>query len=816
MARVEHAADAHSIQESIRRHARYSLGKAWDNLTPRDRWTAVALSVRDRLVDGMLSTEERYSRAGAKRLSYLSMEYLIGRSLGQNLVNLGLRAAYEEALRGLGIDLNEVEETEVDAALGNGGLGRLAACFLDSLATLGIPAVGYGINYEYGLFKQEIDSGFQREKPDNWLASGSPWQIARPDEACLVPVHGRIEHGTPDRHGGYNPMWLDWDLLIGIPNDMLIPGYGGRTVNVLRLFSAHSSRDFDIQIFNEGDYVKAVEQKIASETVSKVLYPSDAAAPGRELRLVQEYFLVACAVRDLFRKFEQGGSPLRSFPSKVAIQLNDTHPALTIAELMRVLVDEKDLPWEEAWEITQASTSYTNHTLAPEALEAWPVPMLERMVPRHLQIIYEINRRLLAEVQRARPGDPERARRMALIDDAKPPQIRMTNLAIAGSHSVNGVSALHTELVKKVLVPELHELWPAKFNNKTNGVTPRMWLLGANPALAKLIRAAIGEGWITDLRRLRELEARASDAAFQGGLRGARRSNKEELAKIVKETSGVVVDLDSLFDIHVKRIHLYKRQLLKVMHVVHQYLSLLEEGRRPEVPRTYLFAGKAAPGYWAAKHVIKLIHNVARVINADRRASDCMRVAFIPDYRISLAQKIIPAADLGEQISTAGTEASGTSNMKFALNGAVIIGTWDGANAEIVEEIGEENAFIFGLRIPEVRAMRQQRGFHPRELYERDPRVRRVVDAFRSDLFCRDEPRLFAWIHQMLLDENDPYLHLADLPSYLDAQGRADAAFKDPNRWTRMAVLSIARMGRFSSDRAVEEYAREIWQVAAP
>jgi starch phosphorylase len=628
----------------------------------------------------------------------------------------------------------------------------------------------------------------------------------------LVPVYGRIEHGV-DRRGGYNPMWMDWKVLIGIPYDMLIAGFGGRTVNRLRLYAARSSRDFDMQIFNDGDYFKAVEQKIASETISKVLYPSDAVVAGRELRLVQEYFLVACAIRDIVRRFQQTHDNFREFSAKVAIQLNDTHPALSVTELMRILIDEKDLPWEDAWEITQATLGYTNHTLAPEALEKWPVPLLENVLPRHLQIIYEINRRFLDQVSAAYPGDSERQRRMSLIEESTPKRVRMANLAIVGSHSINGVSAIHTGLVKTSLAPDFYQLWPERFNNKTNGVTQRRWLQKANPALADLISASIGEGWITDLEQLRALEKWSTDTGFQTEFQKIKRSNKEQLARIINDGLRIKVDPDSLFDIQVKRIHSYKRQLLNLMHIIDEYLSVIEDGQPPAVPRTYVFAGKAAPGYWWAKQIIKLIHNVGRVINNDARAREWIKVAFIPDYRVSLAEKIIPAADLSEQISTAGKEASGTSNMKFALNGALTIGTLDGANIEILEEVGQENIFIFGLKASEVQAMREQRSYHPWDYYHRDPRVKRVVDTFHSNLFCPHEPGLFASIYDTLLDENDEDFHLADLPAYLKMQASAGTVYNDRTGWTRMAILNIARIGKFSSDRTIKEYARGIWEI---
>ena len=802
-----------SIQESIRRHARYSLGKLWNDLSRRELFNAVALSVRDRLVDQMLETEERYRKDAPKRINYLSIEFLIGQSLGNHLHNLGIRDLYRQALSNFGADLEAVEECEEDAALGNGGLGRLAACFLDSFATLGIPACGYGINYEYGLFKQEIDDGYQIEKADNWLAQSTPWDIPRPDEACLVPVYGRIEHGV-DRKGVYNPMWMDWKVLIGIPHDMLISGYGSRTVSLLRLYAARSSRDFDMQIFNDGDYFKAVEQKIASETISKLLYPSDAIVVGKELRLVQEYFLVACAMRDIVRRFEQDHGGFQDFSAKVALQLNDTHPALAVAELMRILVDEKELEWEEAWTITQATLGYTNHTLAPEALEKWPVPLFESVLPRHLQIIYEINRRLLDRVSVTYPGDVERIRRMSIIEESAPPkQVRMASLAMVGSHSINGVSGIHTELVKTSLAPDFFQLFPERFNNKTNGITQRQWLLKANPGLANLISSTIGERWLTDLYGLRDLESHAANAGFQAEFHKVKRSNKEKLARIIRDTARLKVDPDSLFDVQVKRIHAYKRQLLNVMHIIDEYLSLVEDGRQPTVPRTYIFAGKAAPGYWFAKQIIKLIHNVGRVINNDSRASQWIKVAFVPDYRVSLAEKIIPAADLSEQISTAGTEASGTGNMKLALNGAVTIGTLDGANIEILEEVGEDNVFICGLKVAEIRVMREQKSYRPWEYYARNPHVKRVVDSFSSNLFCPHEPDLFAWISASILDANDEHFHLADFTPYVEAQEKAGNTFRDRDRWVRMAILNVAGMGKFSSDRTVAEYAREIWGV---
>lgn len=801
-----------TLQDSIRRHARYSLGKEWDRLSGQDLFAAVALAVRDRLVDQMLATEARRQRANAKRLYYLSIEFLIGRSLGNNLHNLGLFTLCQEALRGLGVELADIEESERDAALGNGGLGRLAACFLDSLATLDLPGYGYGIHYEYGLFQQEIRNGYQREKPDNWLAYGTPWEIERADEACLIPVYGRIEHAL-DRNGHYNPMWMDWQILIGVPYDFPIVGYGGQTVNYLRLYSARSSADFDMQIFNAGDYIKAVEQKIASETVSKVLYPSDKVEAGLELRLIQEYFIVACAIRDIVKKYQQTHPSFEAFPSQVAIQLNDTHPAVAVAELMRVFVDENDLPWEKAWEITQATFGYTNHTLLPEALEQWPVSLFEYVLPRHLQIIYEINRRFLDQVATVWPDDSERSRRMSIIAEGEQKQVRMGHLAIVGSHSINGVSALHSELVKTSLVPDFFQLWPERFNNKTNGVTQRRWLLQANPELARLLTNTIGDAWITDLEALRALEPAAQDKGFQQEFLRIKRANKQRLAAVIKDLTRVAVDPDSLFDVQVKRIHEYKRQLLNVLHIIHEYLCAIEDGKEPTVPRTYIFAGKSAPGYWAAKQLIKLINNVGRVVNNDPRVQGRIKVVFIPDYRVSLAEKIIPAADLSEQISTAGKEASGTGNMKFALNGALTIGTLDGANIEIMEEVGAENIFIFGLQAQEIQALRAQGSYQPREYCIRYPALQRVMEALQGNLFCRGEAGLFSWIPQALVEHGDEYFHLADLPSYIDMQEEAGAAFKKQREWARKAILNVARIGKFSSDRTIREYATDIWGI---
>jgi glycogen phosphorylase len=801
---------AQRVAEDIVRHARYALCRPIATLSPNELFTAVALSVRTRLIDGLFATDRRVREHAPKTLNYLSIEYLMGRSLRGNLDSLGLRATYREALRRLGADLDTVEGAEPDAALGNGGLGRLAACFLESLATLDMPAWGYGINYEYGLFKQEIQDGHQREKPDNWLARASPWQIERYDEACTVPVYGRVEHGV-DRAGSYNPMWLDWQVIIGVPHDMLIPGFGGRSVQRLRLYTARSSQTFDMQIFNTGDYLKAVERQIASENVSKVLYPVDAGQSGKELRLLQEYFLVACSLRDIVRRFERDHSNFEDLPSKVAVQLNDTHPALAIVELMRILVDEKGLGWAEAWDITRATFGYTNHSLATEALERWPVALVERLLPRHLQLIYEINRRLLAQVGAQRPADPAKLARMSLIEESTFPELRMSHLAMAGSHAINGVSRVHSRLVQTSLAGDFHDLYPSAFTNVTNGVSQRRWLLGANPELAALITRRIGPAWLTKLEALRELEPLADDAAFREEFSAVKHSNKLRLARFIHDASRVSIDADSIFDVHIKRFHAYKRQLLKVLHVVHDYLALIDGGRAPMQPRTYIFSGKAAPGYQRAKQTIKLVNDVARVINADRRAHDHLRIVFMPDYRVSLAELIIPAADIGEQLSTAGTEASGTSNMKLALNGAIGVCTADGANLELCEAIGADNLFMFGSSLEEVQALRHV--YRPAAYRDADPGVARLIDALGSDLFSPGQRGLYEWVVQTLLDPRDEHLHLADLRSYLDAQSRASEAFADRVGWAQRSILNVARSGRFSSDRAVSEYARDIWQI---
>ena len=801
------------FEDLIRHHTRFSRAKRRGRLSRHDWYHVTALAVRDMLVEKMVATEARFDRFGEKKLYYLSLEYLIGRSLENNLFNLGIFDACREFLAENGIELQLLFDEEPDAGLGNGGLGRLAACFLDSMATLGMPGYAYGINYEFGLFRQLINDGYQVEQPDSWRREMSPWLIARPEEACVIPVYGRIEPRL-DRAGEYRPLWTDYRVIVGIPSDLPITGFKSQSVNHVRLFAAAASNEFDIHIFNSGDYVKAVEQKMISETVSKVLYPSDAAQSGRELRLLQEYFFVACAIRDITRSFFARGEDIHDFPSKVAIQLNDTHPALAIAELMRMFVDQHDLPWDLAWEITRETVAYTNHTLMPEALERWPVELLRRLVPRHLEIIYEINRRFLAEaISISRDGRDE-SREISIIEDGDEPQVRMAHLAIVGSHSINGVSKLHSELIKTQLVPELYSLWPQRFSNKTNGVTQRRWLLMANPGLARLLDETIGTVWRVDLEQTRELERFADDQEFQHRFAAVKRANKERLATIVHRIGGIDIDPASILDVQAKRIHEYKRQLLMILGIAHEYLALVEGSVEPAAPRTYLFAGKAAPGYHAAKTIIKLINNLAGVINNDARTHGLIKVVFVPDYRVSLAEKIIPAADVSEQISTAGTEASGTGNMKFAMNGALTIGTLDGANIEIREEVGTDNIFIFGLTASAIGQMRTERSYNPREYYANQPALKRVLDALASDLFCPREPGLFRWIADDLLDR-DEYFVAADFASYVDTQQLISGEYVQPAFWTRKVILNVARIGRFSSDRTVAEYAREIWHLAA-
>jgi len=803
--------DFSNFEISFNNYIKYFLGKQLEDASKNDQLNAVSYAVGKYLIDIGYDTQKRYQENDAKRLHYLSLEFLIGRLLSNNLLNLGIYNRCKRFLEKKGIDLDFLVEKERDPALGNGGLGRLAACFLDSLACLNMPGFGYGINYDYGLFKQLIVNGYQKEKPDYWPNRRSPWLIRRTEERYMVPIYGRVE-GSVDRYGEYNPVWTNWALLIGRPHDILIAGFEGRTVNYLRLFSAEASEDFDIDIFNEGDYFKAVGRKIKSETISKILYPSDSKESGKELRLVQEYFLVACSLKDIIRKYERNHDSFEHFHRKVAIQLNDTHPSLAVVELMRILVDEKGIQWEIAWETTQKTLGYTNHTLLPEALETWPVSILERVVPRHMQLIYEINQRFL-EYLTVRNDDvtTESIAKMSIIQEGPVKQVRMANLAIIGSHSINGVAKVHSNLVKTQLVPEFYKLWPQRFNNKTNGVSPRRWIAACNPGLADFITEFIGRRWIGDLSRIWELETYQYDPGFLERLGKIKLANKEALATLIRKKLFLTVDPQSIFDIQAKRIHEYKRQLLNVLHIIHLYLSIKEDGKDIGHPRTFIFAGKAAPGYHFAKLIIKLIHSVANVINKDPDLHDMIKVVFLPDYRVTLAEKIIPAADVSEQISTAGTEASGTGNMKFAMNGALTIGTLDGANIEIAEQVGDENIYIFGLTVDEVEALRPN--YEPKKFCDDDPDLQRVLKALHSSRFCPDEPGIFKPVFSQLMGAREHYLHLADFRSYVTTQQKIGNDYKDRDKWLSMSVKNIARTGFFSSDRAIQEYADGIWGI---
>lgn len=801
--------NAEALRRDLLGELKYKLGKTPLQANENDWFHALALAVRKRLVDRWLQTEARYGRNQQKRLYYLSMEFLMGQSLMSNLLSLALADTARKVLDELDVDMDAVLRAEYDAALGNGGLGRLAACFVESLASLGMAGFGRGIKYEYGLFRQQIENNEQVERPDLWHSDSSPWLIERDDETCYIPLYGRIEHGR-DADNQYNPMWLDWKIIAGVPHDMLIPGYGGHTVNALRLYAARASDTFDMSIFNSGDYVRAVEEKIASETISKVLYPSDEKDAGKELRLIQEYFLVACSLRDILRTFMKEELPVERLPERCAIQMNDTHPALTVVELMRILVDEHRVSWEKGWEITCAVCAYTNHTLLPEALEKWPVALIERVLPRHLQIIYEINSRFLQEVALHWPGDTMRLKNMSLIDEDSPRQVRMAHVAIVGSHSINGVAKLHSELVCSHLVPDFHALYPQRFNNKTNGVTIRRWILQSNPELAALFSELLDtDAWIGDFSRLRGLERYFDDASAHRRLVEIKRRNKDKLSALIFDQLRFSIDSNAMFDVQVKRIHEYKRQLLNILHVIHLYLHLVEDGG-DIAPRVVVFAGKAAPGYAMAKLIIQLIATVADHVNHDPLVRDRLRVALLPDYKVSLAERIIPAADLSEQISTAGMEASGTGNMKLAMNGALTIGTLDGANIEIREAVGADNFYTFGLTADEVNSARANGSYRSQEYYESDAAIMRVLDTLVSGRFGQPDNR-FRPIFDSLVTGGDYYFHLADFSTYVATQAQVASDFSNPNVWMRRVVRNISNLGRFSSDYTISEYARDIW-----
>ncbi|MEX2445004.1 MAG: glycogen/starch/alpha-glucan phosphorylase [Alkalispirochaeta sp.] len=804
--------DVESLVHAFVDHLEFSQAKDEYSATPLDLYKSLALTLRDLLFERWIDTMQTYYKKPSKRVYYLSMEFLMGRALDNAIVNLGVREAVEKAIGEWDLSLEDLLELEYDAGLGNGGLGRLAACFLDSMATLALPAYGYGIRYEYGIFFQRIRNGEQVETPDPWLRYGNPWEIERPE--FLYPVHfyGSVQQGYDER-GRERTEWVDAQEVMAMAYDTPIPGYRNDTVNNMRLWAAKSTRDFELSYFNHGDYEQAVSDKVITETISKVLYPNDNVFEGKELRLKQEYFFVSATLQDILRRYTKiHGSTFENFTDQVAIQLNDTHPAIGIAELMRLLVDREGLKWDAAWDITCRTFAYTNHTVLPEALEKWPVDLFARVLPRHLQIVFRINHNFLEEVAQRFPGDSDRMRRMSIIEEDHGKKIRMANLAIVGSHSVNGVSALHSEIIKRDLFRDFNELWPEKFNNKTNGITQRRWLRTSNPGLSRLVSEQIGERWIANLDELRKLEPLVEDAAFRTRWMAVKRANKERMAGYILKHNSLVVDPDSLFDVQVKRIHEYKRQLLNVLHVIYHYNRITDDPTAQVVPRTVIFGGKAAPGYHMAKLIIRLINGVAEVVNNDPVTQGKLRVLFLANYNVSLAEKLMPAADLSEQISTAGTEASGTGNMKFSLNGALTIGTLDGANVEIGEEVGEENIFIFGLKTEEVEASRRD-GYDPWHYYHADGGLRRVLDMISGGAFSPDDPGCFRPITDALLQHGDTYRLLADFRPYVEAQAAVARLYQDREAWARMSILNVARMGKFSSDRTIMQYASEIWNA---
>jgi starch phosphorylase len=773
----------------------------------RERFEAFSRSVRDILAQRWVLTKNTYERENAKRIYYLSMEFLIGRSLANNITNLLLDPLLPDAAQEHGLDWLELIEQEPDAGLGNGGLGRLAACFLDSMATMQLPGTGYGLRYEYGMFKQSIVDGWQKENPDNWLRWGDPWEIARLHENVEIKlnVSFKLQAGNfqiiPDRPSS----------LIGIPFDRPVVGYGGKTINTLRLWAAAAPDYFDLEKFDTGDFVGALGETLQAESLTRVLYPDDSTTKGQGLRFLQEYFLVACSMADLVRRFQRHNSDWEKFPEKAAIQLNDTHPSMSVPELMRILLDDVHLGWDQAWDLTKKTLGYTNHTLLPEALEKWPVAWFETLLPRHLELIYEINRRLLDEVRVRFPGDEGRVQRISLVEESSARKIRMANLAIVGSHSTNGVSAVHTKLLRTTTVKDLAEMYPERFSNKTNGVTPRRWLLEANPALSREITQVIGDRWITDLSLLKQLKPFAEDSNARERFLKSKRESKVQFASWLKSTSGHIVDPDTIFDCHIKRIHEYKRQLMNALRIVIVYNRLRENPGMKIVPRTFFFAGKAAPAYKLAKLIIKFINNLAGTIDGDPVARGRLNVIFLPEYNVTLAERLIPASDVSNQISTAGYEASGTSNMKFMMNGALTVGTRDGATIEMAEEAGEENMFLFGLTVEQVENSRPW--YNPQWHYEHEPETRSALDLIFSDHFSRNEPGVFAPLRDTLLTQGDHYMNLADLTSYCNAQDRLGALYAEPGAWAHKAISNVASSGKFSSDRSIAEYASEIWKV---
>jgi starch phosphorylase len=799
-----------AIRQGMLEHLVYDLGRLPPVVTRQDYYKALALTVRDRLQQHWAHTSRTYGDREVKVACYLSAEFLMGPHLGNNLVNLGIEQEARQAVAELGLDLEELLAEEEEPGLGNGGLGRLAACYLDSLATLERPAIGYGIRYEFGIFDQEIRDGWQVEVTDKWLRYGNPWEIIKPEVAYHVNFGGHTEQ-YHDQEGRFRVRWVPEAVVKGVAYDTPILGYRVPTCNTLRLWSAEACESFDFQAFNTGGYYDAVHNKVVSETLTKVLYPNDEPEVGKRLRLEQQYFFVSCSLQDMLRLLDLMGEPLEAFPAQFAVQLNDTHPAIAVAELMRLLVDERQLPWDMAWDIAQRTFGYTNHTLLPEALESWPLPLFRERLPRHLEIIYEINARFLEEVRCRFPGDDGRVVRLSLIDEAGEKRVRMAHLASVGSHAINGVAALHTELLKQSVLKDFYDIWPERFSNKTNGVTPRRFLVLANPRLADLITGTIGDRWPKDLTRLRELEPLAGDAAFRREWRAVKRANKERLAAYIRAQTGIDLDPDWLFDIQVKRIHEYKRQHLNVLHIITLYNRLKREPHLDLPSRAFIFGGKAAPGYFLAKRIVKLINAVAETVNGDPEVNRCIRVAFVPNLNVQNGHLIYPAADLSEQISTAGLEASGTGNMKFMMNGALTIGTLDGANVEIREEAGAENFFLFGLTVEEVARLKGS-GYRPENSLFANPELLEAMRLIERGHFSRGDTEVF-WPLVENLGRHDPYLVLADYTSYVACQGEVSATWRDAERWTRLSILNTARSGKFSSDRAIREYCEEIWQV---
>ena len=801
-----------SIRDSIIHHLLSFQGRDPERSGASDIYKALAFTLRDIMVEKWIKTQKTFYAKKKKRVYYLSLEFLIGRSLGNSIINLGLYDEVKQAVSELGFSMEEIREQEEDAALGNGGLGRLAACFMDSIATLKIPAYGYGIRYEYGLFNQQLIDGYQVERPDNWLRYGTPWEFERRLPVFSIQFYGKVSTYLDDK-GCYRSKWIDTQDVMAMPCDIMVPGYMNDHVINMRLWAARASSELDLTHFGEGDYIGAVQQKVSSETISKVLYPPDHNYAGQELRLRQQYFFVAATFQDIMRRFKKNNETFDKFPDRVAVQLNDTHPAIAIPELMRILLDLEGLNWEKAWDICTRTFAYTNHTLMPEALERWSVDMIGKVLPRHLQIIYEINQRFLDQVSQHYPGDLGKIGRMSIIEEGYPKKVRMAYLAIVGSHSVNGVAALHTQLLKDKVFKDFDKFYPDKINSKTNGITPRRWLLKSNPDLSGLINEKIGTGWEVDLDKLRELEPFADDREFQKRFREIKLNNKYKLADYIGISTGVLVSHETMFDVQVKRIHEYKRQLLNALHVIHLYHQFVTSEQTDLAPRTVIFAGKAAPSYWRAKLIIKLITSIGEVVNNDPRIGDRLKVVFLPNYNVSQAELIIPAADLSEQISTAGTEASGTGNMKLALNGALTIGTLDGANIEIREEVGADNIFIFGLTAEEAEYERIHNSRTPVQICRENDGIALIMEALSSGTFSHGDRNLFQPLIDSLMSPHDQYLLIRDLESYIDCQNRVNEAYLEPQLWTRMAILNVARMGKFSTDRTIRQYANEIWGI---